>query len=564
MSTTLPDNLPVAQTAELYYHNISNGTLNEGLSTTVDKLCVCCPNSSNCTILEGLIIVYPGMTLYFSIAAFDAFNQITYTEISLNLVIDGLVTNQENHLPSLNWYIDSNGRSLSQGQCTLVNIPLFKRHDIVDTHSLALVIIASIIPQYDRHFYIHLLPSGCPVGFEFDQSTHRCGCSHVFYKLGYQPVCKITSDGYNPHITIELTVKSLSNWIGVINFTNKTVFGVSNACYRYCNYNSYYRTYIINGSMIMLTNSNDDYNKKLNLCAHNREGPLCSQCAPGYSAVFGSVYHCKQCSNWWLLTLLVYGIAGPLLIYFLYAFNLTLTTGKFNTIIFYAQIINTYIPVPYTLENEGITLKTIYITVRGLLFLINLNIVFDVPLCLYDGMTELWKSGIGLMFPVYLLTIVIGLIIISQYSVRLSNRIADSSVQVLVTVAHLSVATLLSSTLDVFTPAYIYTNTSDVPLKVWQNDATVEYGKGGHLILMIVTGVVVGFILITYLTVLLAGRAFMKINKVREYLRPIYEAIHAPYIHNKEFFFSSSIIFVSAPECRDFVLALVRRRRRPH
>ena len=89
----------------------------------------------------------------------------------------------------------------------------------------------------------------------------------------------------------------------------------------------------------------------------------------------------------------------------------------------------------------------------------------------------------------------------SIFSKTISNRIADSSVQVLVTVVHLSVATLLSSILDVFTPAFIYTNTSDVPLSVWQNDGTMEYGKGGHLILMIVTGVVVGSILTTYLTV---------------------------------------------------------------
>ena len=64
----------------------------------------------------------------------------------------------------------------------------------------------------------------------------------------------------------------------------------------------------------------------------------------------------------------------------------------------------------------------------------------------------------------------------------------------------------------------------------------MEYGKGGHLILMIVTGVVVGSILITYLTVLLAGRPLMKINIIREYLRPFYEAIHAPYKQNKKFF----------------------------
>ena len=346
LNTMLHNNLPVQQAKNLY-HNISNGTLNGGLSTTVDKLCVCRPNSSTCTILDA-VIVYPGMTLYFSIAAFDAFSQITYTEISLNLLNESLTAL---HLPSLNWYIDSNGRSLSQGQCTLVNIPLFKRHDIVDTRYLALVIIASITPQEDRHFYIYLLPSGCPVGFEFDQSTHRCECSHVFYKLGYQPVCKITSDGYNPHITIELTVKSLSNWIGVINSTNKYIFGVSNSCYRYCNYNRHYETFIIHENMVMLKKSDDDYGKKVNLCSHNREGPLCSQCAPGYSSVFGSVYHCKQCSNWWLFTLLVYGIAGPLLVFLLYTFNLTLTSGKINAIILYAQILNTYVPVPFMFGN---------------------------------------------------------------------------------------------------------------------------------------------------------------------------------------------------------------------
>ena len=49
----------------------------------------------------------------------------------------------------------------------------------------------------------------------------------------------------------------------------------------------------------------------------------------------------------------------------------------------------------------------------------------------------------------------------------------------MVTVIHLSFTTLLTSTLDVFMPVYIYTNTSDVPLKVWQNDGAVEYGKGG-------------------------------------------------------------------------------------
>ena len=189
-------------------------------------------------------------------------------------------------------------------------------------------------------------------------------------------------------------------------------------------------------------------------------------------------------------------------------------SGTINGIIFYAQIISIGRPMQlHTMKNiTFLSLKFFFILVKGLISLINLSINFNLPLCLYNGMTELWKSSIGLIFPVYLLTIVIGLIIISRYSVRLSNRIADSSVQVLVTVVHLSFTTLLTSTLDVFTPVYIYTNTSVVPMKVWQNDGTVEYGKGTHLILMLVTGVVVGSILLAYLIVLLFGRPLMKIK----------------------------------------------------
>ena len=531
--------------AKTFYHNISNGTLDRGLSTVVDRLCICWQqNSSNCTHLDGTI-VYPGMTLHFSMAALDVFNQVTFTEISLILLKYGPISEAKFYTLNKKWYLESPMQIIAQNSCTMVNVTFVKHtinyHDDINDHALPLLIKLSQ-DQSNAHILNILVPRECPVGFDFYEFSHKCDCSHVFQNFNHQPVCKISSDGYNPLITITLPVATLSHWIGIINIKNVTLFGVSTDCYHYCNFNSKYDTYIINDNnkSILITASNK-LNDKESLCLKSRTGALCSQCAPGYSVVFGS-NDCIRCSNWWLLTIIVYGIAGPLLVYLLYAFKLTLSSGKINGIIFYAQI-NSIGRVLYLINNNGPNFY--FNVVYGLICLINLTINFNLPLCLYDGMTELWKSGIGLMFPVYLLTIVIGLIIISRYSVRLSNRIADSSVQVLVTVVHLSVATLLSSTLDVFTPAYIYTNTSDVPLKVWQKDGTVEYGKGGHLILMIVTGVVVGSILITYLTVLLAGRPIMKINKAREYLRPIYEAIHAPYEHNKEFFFSFSIILVA-------------------
>ena len=530
--------------AKIFYHNISNGTLDGGLSTVVDRLCLCWQqNSSKCTHLDRTI-VYPGMTLHFSMAALDVFNQVTFAEISLMLFTESSkVPTGHFQIINKNWYIDLPLQMMSQDNCTLMNVTFLKR--FISNHDDLVLPLQIAFSQSDKvHSNMnYFFPRECPVGFQFYNSSHKCDCSNVLHHFGYQPVCKISSDGYNPLITITLPVTTMSHWIGIINIKNVSSFGVSSDCSLYCNFNSKYDTYIINDNSksILITPSNKLNDKAESLCLKNRAGALCSQCAPGYSVVFGS-NDCIRCSHWWLLAIIVYGVAGPLLVYLLYAFKLTLSSGKINGIIFYAQL-NSMGRVLYLTKDNS---PNFYFNiVYGLISLINLTINFNLPLCLYDDMTELWKSGIGLMFPVYFLTIVIGLIIISRYSVRLSNRIVDSSVQVLVTVVHLSFTTLLSSTLDVFTPAYIYTNTSDIPLKIWQKDGTVEYGKGGHLILMIVTGVVVCSILITYLTVLLAGRPLMKINKVREYLRPIYEAIHAPYKHNKEFFFSFSIILVA-------------------
>ena len=39
--------------------------------------------------------------------------------------------------------------------------------------------------------------------------------------------------------------------------------------------------------------------------------------------------------------------------------------------------------------------------------------------------------------------------------------------------------------------------------------------------------------------IILTGRVLMKSNKIREYLRPIYEAIHAPYKYNKQYWFTA-------------------------
>ena len=120
------------------------------------------------------------------------------------------------------------------------------------------------------------------------------------------------------------------------------------------------------------------------------------------------------------------------------------------------------------------------------------------PLCFYNGMTKLWKAGLCLLFPFYLLIIVVVIIIINQFSVRLFNRVAHSSVvQVLVTVIYFSFSKLVLAVINVFSSAVIWTeNTS---YNVWYRDGSVEYSVGSHCILMIMTLLVVIPLLLPYI-----------------------------------------------------------------
>ena len=55
---------------------------------------------------------------------------------------------------------------------------------------------------------------------------------------------------------------------------------------------------------------------------------------------------------------------------------------------------------------------------------------------------------------------------------------------------------------------------------------------------MVITSVVVGVILTPYFVLILFGKFLLKFDRVREYIRPFYEAIHAPYKPNRWYSFS--------------------------
>ena len=74
------------------------------------------------------------------------------------------------------------------------------------------------------------------------------------------------------------------------------------------------------------------------LCDKNRQGLLCSHCSPNLSVVFGST-ECQVCSDLWLLSILLYGVLGIVLVATLFIINLTVSQGTIYGLIFYANVV---------------------------------------------------------------------------------------------------------------------------------------------------------------------------------------------------------------------------------
>ena len=505
------------------------------ISLPPDSLCLCNISSKICTHNADLsnIVTYPGQTIKLWLAAEEK-----YTHTNQYAVVSLVIIDRKSPFSVPSWQVSTNSANqalLEKHDCTSVQIMLLKNENEPNPSSPAVIISSSSIPSKLMLNGIQLLD--CPIGFELNVTKGKCVCSKALHKLhksypSYQPDCQISSESNNSIPTI---TRINSEWIGNItqlfNGRSTAVFGAALNCFEFCRYKSGKTKLIVDDTYVLIADSNNLSNS-IPLCVQNREGPLCSQCITGYSAVFGSS-ECRKCSNWWLLMLLVYVPAGPLVIYFLYALKLTLTTGTLNGIIFCIQIFGFF-------NSPSINLKEMNWLVSGWI-----HTQLSHPLCLYYGMTEIWKQGLLVVHQVYILSILLGIIILSRFSVRLSEKIANSSIQILVTVVHISFSFLLTSIMDVFTPVTIYTNNTEKPMQVWFKHPTVEYGTHGHLVLMIITSLVVGPILGVYMTVLLAGRPLMRINyRIREYIRPVYEAIHAPYKRNREFFFVSRLLMV--------------------
>ena len=168
--------------------------------------------------------------------------------------------------------------------------------------------------------------------------------------------------------------------------------------------------------------------------------------------------------------------AGILLVTALLALNMTVAVGLINGFIFYANIVAANSAVFFPSSEPSFPN----------VFVAWLNLDIGIDVCFFDGLDAYTKTWLQLVFPIYIISLVIVIIIVSEYSPWFAQLIGKKDpIATLATLILLSYAKLLSVTITALSFAILeYPNGSRVT--VWLPDGNVPYFQGKHVALALI------------------------------------------------------------------------------
>ena len=473
------------------------GNSTRALTSPSISICACVNDTPDCSKKFTTRYIYPGDSITVSLIAIDSiggsvFSQMNASFSSPNSTIMGLP----------GWWINTDQEisTLYNGQCRNLTYTIYSNQQ-EGTGRLNFA-----VPGLPPQAYQNVSLKTCPPGFLLNETMGSCECRRFLgtHHIGCDSINKI------------LTPRSL-NWIGLIRndgVTNEHI-GFAPFCpTTYCDRTSSLSVSIVNTS----------------LCLNNRAGVLCGMCQPGYSITLGP-NRCMVCSNYWLFTIVLYLGVGLLAVVLMFVLKLTLHLGTIGGLIFYANIF----AVTYLIPSQ-----TLLIPFTEPIFLLNLDQSF--PSCFFNGMTMSIKIGLQYAYSFYLWLIVAVVLLVTRCSSQATKFLVKSSVQVLMTLIHLSFSRMLITDIEVFSSSTIITEEREY--LVWLADGNVPFGKTiGHIVLLGFATLVAALVIFPYLLLGTLGSFGLRYRWVNK-LRPFIDAIHGPYKDNRRYWFGVRLILL--------------------
>ena len=468
------------------YHKIikSNNTF---VNKTAKRLvalsvCPCLSNDSYNCYMANVYEVYPGQVLHINLMISPRWSELSSTIIAANTKDDDCSILDSYQLTQTHTNIG----------CNRYIYTIWPKNEFIT--ECKLFIGLSEMPEM---FYVQIKP--CPMGFTLQNDKKACYCDPLLRNDGVS----ITSCNINDRTIL----RPANSWISAVTVNNSHSYNVSSQCpFDYClPYSSHF-------------NLSDPDSQ----CQFKRSGVMCAECQQGLSTVFGSS-HCKQCSNYYLLLIIPIAIAGIVLVIMLFTFNLTVTNGIINTLIFYVNIISiNYSQFCFDSNSPDCTILSL------------LNLDLGIETCFYDGMDGYTKMWLQLVFPIYLVTIAFTLIIGSRHSCKLQRLTATRVLKVLATLFLLSYTKTLQTVCQVL---FFFSSVTHLPNKhitlFWSVDTGVQLFGVKFCILYTVSLLI--FLMLLLFNILLLFPRLLSHWKFINYFKPLLDAYFGPYKLNYPF-----------------------------
>ena len=473
-------------------------------------VCICINAVPACNIYKSGISLFPGQT--FNITAVAVGQRMG---IVPSIVISKL-SDSEGRLGQ-----EQDVQSVDK-QCSTLTFTVYSEKNLVDLNIDAqdigipnkmLYLQHLLPPKYYAlldHYSMNITLKDCPLGFQFDKKDKTCLCIKSI-----QAHNGVDCNYY----TFEI-IRDKQQWLSAT-----------------LEHNSFhYPGVIVHDQCPHDYSRSDPGSLSFHLefpdkqCAFHRSGVLCGACQSNYSQVLGSAL-CKECSNMKLLVVIpTIIVAGIVLVGILMLFNLTVSTGTINAIIFYANVIRASQSVffPSDISNSFLSI-----------FIAWLNLDLGIETCFYNGLDSYAKTWLQFVFPFYIWLIVITIIVASHYFTVASRLTPNNAVQVLSTLFLLSYTKMLRVVITVFSFT-ILEYPDGYKRRVWLYDGNIEFLRGKHMVLFIATLLLLILLSVPYTLSLVSIQWLQKVSHhcflswVHK-LMPLFDAYTGPYKHKHRY-----------------------------
>ena len=472
--------------------NYTNGS--SDITSDPYTICFCENNQSMCHSSNFDVSAYPGQAFEISTVAVGQLQGITDRKYLATLPTaqfrnDLVVTILKSNHSCGNTGDDANCSNTTfkiETSCTSQS-----RHHSVDFY---IFIYGQIQQYYWKTVKVHIEP--CPLFYGQFKDKKQCTCMDILEDKHIQCYPEVGN-----------IVKPAGNvYVG---YQNNCTYIHDHCPFDYCNIES----------KTLFGNSQNSQ------CINNRGGLLCGECQPGYSVMFGS-NRCQRCSNTYLLLLIPFAAAGIVLVWVVCYFNLTVSTGTLNGLIFYANIVHINKAILYPNRHDLLTV-----------FIDWLNLDLGINTCFYNGLDSYVKSFLQFAFPAYIWMLSLLTIYLSRHLPIVYRVLGEHSTKALATLLLLSFNKIINNVAAAFSMTDLQYQCEDGrrgTLLVWSKEASIAFLGEKHLILIAFEMLCLVLLILPFVGLLLFSPNLLRKTHypclhwmIR--LKPFIDAYHGPY-----------------------------------